>query len=391
MTGSINEDEQLNGIGQICDGCWIEVAAMKYQFFDHLLVLTVAAAPVVVIVADNAVSAAGKYHHELATANIFVETGTHACAEHWQNDNEFTALDEISFAVHRNGDPESCGIAPSSLQAMSTALGEQQLDCIAPLSKFEVESLLTAFLANELRGGGCGSTDEDNTDSIAGGLLSYCDMGPEKTVIQNDHNNLVRVVSSGSLPCRWFTREGLRIASLEQLAELARKAARDEQECLEDETCAARNTLHLFAVPAGRVFMFAPSFVGENFTLSHVQDSEGKTVTLSVLSLAPRVFDIYNFFNQQESTALVEKALGEASETHKFHRSTTGTSEKSVFSKRTSENAWDTHGATARVVKQYAKCSVRYWHLRATFVFPFPHFACACCYLPQTLLPSTWF
>jgi hypothetical protein len=314
-------------------------ATMKTQRL-LLNLITLLLAPVCV---SGSATASG--YHERAAELI---VGGEACAQHLQSG----ALDEISFAVHRNGDPESCGIAPSSLQAMFKALAAQQQDCKVPLDKYQVESFLTEFLANELVGGGCGSTDDNDEDAIEGGLLSYCDMGPEKTVIQKDHSQLVRVVSSDSLPCRWFTREGLRISSLEQLAELAENAARVEQECVEEETCAARNTVHLFAVPAGRVFMFAPSFVGETFTLHHLQDATGKTVTLKVLSLSPRVFDIYNFFNQQESTALVEKALGETSETHKFHRSTTGTSGASVFSKRTSENAWDTHGATASIVKR---------------------------------------
>jgi hypothetical protein len=196
--------------------------------------------------------------------------------------------------------------------------------------------------------------------------LSFCDLGPDKTVIQNDHSKLVHVASSESLPCRWYTREGLRITSLPQLGQLIQDALdeatteRTLANCnsssnSSDQTCAAPNTLHLYAAPAGRVFMFAPSFVGEKFTLNHVQDADGKTVELQVLSLEPRVFDIFHFFNQDESTALVNKALEETSETHKFHRSTTGTSGASVFNKRTSENAWDTHGTTAQTIKRYAK------------------------------------
>ena len=108
---------------------------------------------------------------------------------------------------------------------MLKALAEQQQDCKNTLDKYQVESFLTEYLSNELLGGGCGLSPEDATNDIEEGLLSYCDMGPEKTVIQNDHSKLVRVVSSDSLPCRWFTREGLRISSLQQLGELAEKAA----------------------------------------------------------------------------------------------------------------------------------------------------------------------
>lgn len=83
-----------------------------------------------------------------------------------------------------------------------------------------------------------------------------------------------------------------------------------------------------------------------------MRDKDGNIVTLEVLSLKPRVFDIHNFFNLEESNELMEKALAETSETHRFHRSTTGTTGASVFNKRTSENAWDTHGKTALVVKK---------------------------------------
>ena len=249
-----------------------------------------------------------------------------------------SALDEISFAVHRNGEPEACGIAAASLKAMGAALSTLEDGCTRDLDKYQVETLLTEFLSSALDA--CGSTDDQNAPE---GLSGYCDMGPDRTVIQSDHDSLIRV-SAGSLPCRWFTREGLRISSLEQLADLAAKACdAPSMVCSDnDETCAAPDTLiHIYGVPAGRVFMFAPAFVGEEFVLNHIQDSEGKTITLKVLSLEPRVFDIDNFFSVSESTKLIQKALGETSETHKFHRSTTGTTGASVFSKRTSENAWE--------------------------------------------------
>jgi hypothetical protein len=73
------------------------------------------------------------------------------------------------------------------------------------------------------------------------------------------------------------------------------------------------------------------------------------------LSLNPRVFDIVNFFNKEESDSLVQKSLAETDETFAFHRSTTGTATHSVFSKRTSENAWDTTGPSAMEVKRYVE------------------------------------
>lgn len=119
------------------------------------------------------------------------------------------------------------------------------------------------------------------------------------------------------------------------------------ENCGKEETCPGATPLDIYAVPAGRVFMFAPSFVGEIFELHHVQDASGNPLSMEVISLEPRVFDIYNFFSEDEAQRLIDKALKETSETHGMHRSTTGATNGAVFSKRTSENAWDTHGALA--------------------------------------------
>lgn len=305
--------------------------------------------------------------------------------------------DDITLAVHHNGNPAICGTAPFSLRLLRSALVAMtacasESESEDDLSKYQVESLLTEFFASALQqgdgGADCGvvvasdaavdsaadTASGDTTGTLNGitsGLLSFCDMGPEKTVVQNDFDDLIHVPSSDTLPCRWFTREGLRITSLAQMGDLLQEQTRANNNCTtsttnnngdaaapESQTCAAQNMLHLYAAPAGRVFMFAPSFVGETFTINHVKDADEKIITLEVLSLEPRVFDIVNFFNEQESNELVEKALKETSETYRFHRSTTGTSGASVFNKRTSENAWDTHGATALKVKRYV-CLVR--------------------------------
>jgi hypothetical protein len=141
----------------------------------------------------------------------------------------------------------------------------------------------------------------------------------------------------------------LRITSLKQLAELASAASINSLKT--GETSVDPLRLDLYAVPAGRMFMFAPSYVGEIFEIKHVKDTKGQSLVLQTLALSPRVFDIYHFFSHEESDKLIQKALSETTETHKFHRSTTGTSGASVFSKRTSENAWDTHGSTSMDVK----------------------------------------
>jgi hypothetical protein len=99
--------------------------------------------------------------------------------------------------------------------------------------------------------------------------------------------------------------------------------------------------------------MFAPAFVGEEFYLPHIQGADPtKPVYMKVLSLSPRVFDIFNFFTKEESSGLVERALKETKASHRIKRSTTGAVGHSVFERRTSESGFDTHGETAQAVKR---------------------------------------
>ena len=270
----------------------------------------------------------------------------------------------------------------------------------------------------------------------------YCDMGTNYTVIQKDYPQLVRVgndngngnTSSSNdddtmkptyLPCRFYTREGIRIVSIPHLQSIildrqqqvladtkVKVMKEDMTECLPtsngiimdiDGTTAtdisespsmmecptsttATNSMldfHIYAVPAGRVFMFAPKYVGEIFTLSHIVLPKPPTTTetttttptmndgavdvdtppdvprvvisknmsvvsLEVLSVVPPIFDIHHFFSMAESEQLITKALAEQSETYRFHRSTTGTSTSNVYSQRTSEvrniRVWCTTG-----------------------------------------------
>jgi len=110
--------------------------------------------------------------------------------------------------------------------------------------------------------------------------------------------------------------------------------------------------VHLYAVPAGRPFVFAPSYIGEVFEISHVTPKSEQPISLVVMSLSPRVFDVLNFFDAEESESIVKKALLETSETHKIKRSSTGASGYNLNSQRTSENGFDTHGKTAIAVKK---------------------------------------
>lgn len=293
----------------------------------------------------------GVYHHQAASDvvdKMDIEDANSAIVsspEDWQG---------LSFVLHRNGEPDPCrtGLSATKTKIPTAGLANK-------MDKYGVESFLTETFAESLEKTSCGSTDNQTAPE---GLLGFCDMGSDRTPILLDHKKLVRV-SSGSLPCRWLTREGIRITSLHQLHDIAHQtkmAAQtcssnpQEGDCKEDGSTDVEVELHLYGVPAGRVFMFAPKFVGEIFELNHLTmnpDPE-KPVSLKVLSLNPRVFDILNIFAETEADAIVDRALKETSPSHRIHRSTTGTTENSVFNKRTSENAFDTHGAVAVKVKR---------------------------------------
>mmetsp|Transcript_17929 Transcript_17929/g.41347 ORF Transcript_17929/g.41347 Transcript_17929/m.41347 type:complete len:640 (-) Transcript_17929:74-1993(-) len=265
--------------------------------------------------------------------------------------------------LHRNGESAPCG--EITIGAFTKRLREiyDTEGCPDRLDKYHFESLLTKSLDGVLSNA-CHSIEEDGDQST--GLLGYCDMGEDHTPILLDHNSLVRVKSgqSSSLPCHFHTREGLRITQPELISELIailsdeNNDGNKENYCKGDEnmqTCVnstTRNGVHLYSVPAGRVFMFVPSFVGEIFHLPHVPGASDKPIYLEVMSLTPRVFDVFNFFSRDESKELVDRALAETSDTHRIKRSTTGASEKSVNSKRTSESGFDTSGKTAIKIKK---------------------------------------
>jgi hypothetical protein len=243
---------------------------------------------------------------------------------------EKNGLEGVSIVVHRNGESESCGDASVKWDALRRAVHTFDY-CPDQFNKFDVESFLTRLLAEYVK-----SCDSDLEELKDDGFLGHCDRGEERTPIMLDHQQLVRVPSTQTLPCRFHTREGLRITSLEQLSKLLEETA---GACNANGTCSAIPQLHLYAVSAGRVFMHAPSFVGETFELPHVQGPKGLPVSLEVLSISPRVFDVHNFFTKEESEDLVKKALAETSETHRINRSTTGASSVvNVNSQRTSES-----------------------------------------------------
>jgi hypothetical protein len=277
------------------------------------------------------------------------------------NPQQMALLEEVTYAVHYNGNPDSCGAVPTGdslvtlmeehLQTMNVCDGAST----TLNNKYWFETFLTNVFHYQFskRGDRTTCASEDDDSMAKAGLFGYCDMGEERTVTQPDSNEII-ATEEETLPCRFFTREGIRIASLTHWLQMLQDQKNAHMEsCGKEETCAASVPFDLYAVPAGRVFMFAPKFVGEIFRLDHVRDATGQPLSMEVLSLEPRVFDIFNFFDVDESQQLIDKALRETSQTHGLHRSTTGVAGASVFSKRTSENAWDTHGTLALRIKKY--------------------------------------
>lgn len=258
-------------------------------------------------------------------------------------------LQGLGLVLHRNGEPDPCGSLPADMTLFEDALVSFDV-CLDSFDKYAFESWLTRVMNHV---SGCESTISKKT--IAPGFLGYCDRGPAHTPVLSDHDLLVRIPSTNTLPCHFHTREGVRITSVKQFRDLL-TVSKAAQTCLPgDENCGDRPSvasLHLYAVNAGRVFMFAPKFIGEIFELPHVTGDKGAPISLKVLSTEPRVFDIFNFFSRDESTDLVNRALKETTESHRIKRSTTGAQGHAVNSRRTSESGFDTHGKVAVDVKK---------------------------------------
>ena len=284
--------------------------------------------------------------------NVDTDTLSPSCKLKLSNTFPASLLQDLGLALHRNGDADPCGTLPADPSVFEDALKTFDV-CLDSFDKFQFESWLTRVMNHVT-----GCEPNDLKHPIAPGFLGYCDRGPAKTPLLTDHHRLVRVPSTNTLPCHFHTREGVRITSIKQFKNLL-TTSKTAPTCLPgDEDCAGgghssqKPSLHLYAVAAGRVFMFAPKFVGEVFELPHVTGDRGAPISLKVLSTNPRVFDVLNFFSRDESTNLVNRALKETSETHRIKRSTTGAQGKSVNSRRTSESGFDTHGQVAIEVKR---------------------------------------
>jgi hypothetical protein len=195
--------------------------------------------------------------------------------------------------VHRNGEAASCGTAsPITKTDLIQAILRRGENCAA-LDPHVFESVLTDLLRQRLTpAGACGSVA--NGEDIAADLSGFCDMGPARTVEQPDIDHLVRLSGTDTLPCRWRTRAGVRIATISQLLRLL-----DDASSSSSSAADAVASIDLYGVPAGRQFHFAPSHVGDVLDLPHCP------CRLSVLSVTPAIFELHDFLTSDDTAEMV--------------------------------------------------------------------------------------
>ena len=324
----------------------------------------------------------------------------------------FRELDQVSIVIHRNGQFKSCGNSSfvfetleknQTLSEMSSNHGHlarqmwnvledmQNVDMSCPnfSDKYHVESFLTRLIYNLLPTMSCDSEEIDRPFKESIGMFGYCDMGEDKTPILLDHKKLVPNIMHDDnhaplsfLPCHFHTEHGIRVTSMEQLTQLMQSQVKTTT--LQGSNCEVtsdgenvcsgvatpKKQIHLYAVPAGRVFMHVASHVGQIIELQHVRGADpNKLVYLEVLSLSPAVFDLHNFFTKAESQELVDRALAETRESHRIKRSTTGSVQHHVNNRRTSESGFDTDGKTAVAIKKYVLLFSLHWNVLLLICF----------------------
>ena len=115
----------------------------------------------------------------------------------------------------------------------------------------------------------------------------------------------------------------------------------------------------LWAVPQEQRFMYAPLAVGREVVLTDLAPL-GNPVVLRALSQRPRIFEIINFFSEEDADFLISNALSIKAETHRLKRSTTGSENVLVDRKRTSESAFDISSAVAKKLKRRTQELLRF-------------------------------
>lgn len=280
----------------------------------------------------------------------------------------------VEIQLHRNGEADPCllGITEASWNQTIVESSHSffRHSDFAKLDKYATEALFTLTFHNLLSSSNsCAPPDEDGAF-----FRNFCDMGKDRTVIWPDHDQLIPITATEHddfLPCHFHTREGVRITSLEKFYHYLNKTKTekvDDNECMADsssstkdngknsqKSCPSENNVlsfHVYAVAAGRPFMFAPKFVGEIFEIENAPTESGLPISLEVMSLSPRVLEVKNFFSKTESEKLVARALAEKKDSHRIKRSSTGASGYNLNNGRTSENGFDTNGKIAMDIKR---------------------------------------
>jgi hypothetical protein len=85
----------------------------------------------------------------------------------------------------------------------------------------------------------------------------------------------------------------------------------------------------IFAVSERELFMLPTKGIGYRAELYHLASSSGKPIVIETISESPRIFKIYNFFNEEEANAIIEQSLQHAKANHGNGRSN---KEASIFS-----------------------------------------------------------
>ena len=193
----------------------------------------------------------------------------------------------ITFNLHRNGEYHPCNAATS----ITTSLSPHS-------SVYEFDRALTVAILASIPNTSCEPVDPNASD-LNPSFAQHCDMGPLRTPLLHSSSSVLLLPPPHStLPCSYYTRIGDRITDLTTL------------------TTHLQTGTSLYAVAAGRHFLFGPGYVGETFLLPRVgfpSGNRGKPVELITLSVSPRVFEVSHFFTGEEADDIVERALSTTS------------------------------------------------------------------------------
>lgn len=296
----------------------------------------------------------------------------------------------MKLAVHRNGEADACGEVTRSIdeklitEVALSLYPNMAASKVPNMSKYQLDAVLTQVMNIILDNQDCGIAPNPAPGKKSGvwdkwykkamarpmksEFLKFCDMiEGDRLTVQTDHRKLQKVparfAGMNTFPCHFHTREGDRINSYKKLMKVVSHVESTQDLCasgaLPSDTCEDVK-LSLYAVPAGRVFIFATSYIGEKFVLDHIKDPSGRSTVLETISLRPKVFDMHNFFSTDEADGIVLNAIRQTADTHKFKRSSTGASGYNINPTRTSENAFDTHSQLAQKLKRRCIAAVGY-------------------------------